>query len=73
MSGERELSQDEMSAILALQRLAKKWPRSLTLFSAAGSLVVLPTGLDKGPDGRLSEDDVLARIDGIPNDGGDPW
>jgi hypothetical protein len=64
------LTGEERNAIAALERLAKRWPQSLTLFSAASSLVVIRTGtslLDSPYD-----DVVITMIDGIPNDGGDP-
>jgi hypothetical protein len=59
---------EEERAIRSLQRLADRWPRSLTLFSAAGSLFVLPTDHDPGRLHRFQAE----RISGIPNDGGDP-
>lgn len=67
------LTHHEEAAIRSLERVASKWPGSLKLVSAAGSLVVVFTGMDLGPDGKLTEDKVLATISGIPNDGGDPW
>lgn len=70
---EPELTAAERRAIRALQALARRWPRSLTLASMGGSLVVVRTG-----DGRFAEGDglerldaVVADIDGIPNTGGD--
>lgn len=63
----------EAQAIAALERVAKRWPRSLQLFSAAGSLLVVRNGWGVGGDARMTDDDVIARITGIPNDGGDPW
>jgi hypothetical protein len=70
----RALSQEEENAIASLRRLAKRWPPTLTLFSAAGSLVVTHTYDDLGPyEGGEFEKHVKATIRGIPNDGGDPW
>lgn len=72
MSG---LTIEEERAIASLRRLAKTWPRTLKLFSAAGSLIVIPnddTIWDESGE-RLREDAVLETITGIPNDGGDPW
>lgn len=68
-----DLSPDETSAIRGLQRLARRWPRSLTLASMGGSLVVVRTGDDRFVDGDALErqDAVLADIEGIPNTGGD--
>lgn len=60
----------EVVAIRSLSRLAKRWPRSLKLFSAAGSLHVIKTA-DDDPDSRLSYSRSVP-ISGIPNDGGDP-
>lgn len=56
------LSSAEEAAIKALEKLAKTWPKTLQLFSFAGSLVVI----------RQRNGEVLASIRGIPNDGGDP-
>jgi predicted amidohydrolase len=67
----RALTNEERKAIASLQRLAARWPQSLKLFSWSGSLVVVPAGqsLAEADD---PEDLILAQIDGIPNDGGDP-
>lgn len=56
------LSSAEEEAIKTLEKLAKKWPKTLMLFSWSGSLVVV----------RQRGGEVLATIRGIPNDGGDP-
>jgi hypothetical protein len=69
---------EELSAIRALKRLAKRWPKSLWLFSASGNLHVMQTGengervMDHGTiaDGGVNLDYLLATVD-IPNDGGD--
>jgi hypothetical protein len=70
-----EITEEEARAIASLQRLAKKWPRSLTLFSWSGSLAVYHTAdtdrLVVNHDGN-AEDLVLTWIEGIPNGGGDP-
>lgn len=63
------LTLEELDAVKSLERLAKKWPRSLMLVSAASSLVVVHT--DDLSDDFASR--VLSSISGIPNDGGDPW
>lgn len=60
---------DEEAAIRSLERLAKRWPQSLTLFSWSGSLTVVKSD-DMGNDGFHS--DRTHTIFGIPNDGGDP-
>jgi hypothetical protein len=62
----RPLTADEQSAIRSLERLARRWPQSLRLFSWSGTLVIMDAGMPNG------EDAFLATIQGIPNDGGDP-
>ena len=59
----------ERRAIASLERLARHWPKSLYLFSASGSLVVLKT--EDVRQGDFIEDRAHS-IFGIPNDGGDP-
>lgn len=76
MSGD-ELTAEEHAAIVTLQHLARRWPKSLTLFSWSGSLAVLHTAdRERLTDEHVSQvgkcDLILAFIDGIPNDGGDP-
>lgn len=68
-----DLTDEEARAIASLQRLARRWPKSLTLFSWSGSLVVFHSA-DMGAvtDRDRGNDLILADIDGIPNDGGDP-
>lgn len=59
------ITPEEAAAIRSLNRLAKKWPESLRLFSWSGSLNVT----------KRNSNDIDALIDhisGIPNDGGDP-
>ncbi len=70
----RELSKDEIKAIAALKRVAKKWPSTLWLYSASGQLNVMLKSeegdrvftRDFGPD----PDYIVTSID-IENDGGD--
>jgi hypothetical protein len=63
----RELTKDEAAAVAVLDRLAKRWPRTIKLFSWSGSLVVMDSDMAVGADA------VLAEIrSGIINDGGDP-
>lgn len=57
----------ELRAIRGLERLAKTWPKSLRLFSWSGSMVIMKSGT-----GTTYGSSVVARISGIPNDGGDP-
>ncbi len=73
----RPLTANERKAITGLQALAKRWPRSLTLFSWSGNLVVFKSDewaehCAKGPANIGASDHIVARISGIPNDGGDP-
>ncbi len=59
------MTAEEAKAIQSLQRLAKRWPQSIRLFSCSGTLVVT----------KVNSDDVqtlIAIVDNIPNDGGDP-
>lgn len=68
------LKPDERRAINSLKRLAKRWPDSLWLFSASGSLCVMKLDVDgeryRTPDGGMEPAACVATI-GIPNDGGD--
>lgn len=68
-----DLTDGEAKAIRSLERLAKRWPDSLMLFSANGSLKVVRTGWSQHADERMTDEHVLADVTGIPNDGGDPW
>lgn len=65
---------EEARAIRALQRLAKRWPKSLWLFSASGSLNVMRANRDGDrahvSGGGMDPAYSLATIN-IPNDGGD--
>ena len=72
---ELEPTPEEQKAIASLKRIAKKWPKSLWLWSASGSLWVMR----RGPDGErmqhpsksgVDQAYILASVD-IPNDGGD--
>lgn len=59
------LTKKEQQAIAELEKLAKKWPQTLELFSWSGSLRVFKK------DANGVDCDVGGVI-GIPNDGGDP-
>lgn len=68
------LTEDEAKAIRALHLLAKRWPRTLTLASMGGSLVVFHTGDERWGEPRdieRQEAVLAADFGGIPNDGGD--
>ena len=62
------LTEEEERAIRSLERLAKKWPKSLMLFGASGSLLVrlIPEN-GEGGGNRFT----VAEISGIRCDGGD--
>jgi hypothetical protein len=66
----RALTQDERSVISALERLAKRWPDSLTLFSWSDSTAWRDN--DRERNGISASDVTICTIEGIPNDGGDP-
>ena len=64
------LTDEERRAIASLERLAKRWPQSLMLFSWSGTLcVVRSEALLHGDDPNAA---VVTTITGIPNGGGDP-
>jgi len=64
----------EEQAVKALKRLAKRWPKTLWLFSASGTLWVMRTLEDGSPAitsrGTMDQEYIVDDID-IPNDGGD--
>jgi hypothetical protein len=69
-----DLDDRELAAIGSLQRLAKRWPRSLTLASMGGSLVVVRTNDARFTDGGAAPERsaaAVAYVEGIPNTGGD--
>ncbi len=69
-----ELNDEERKAIAALKRVAKKWPSTLWLFSASGTLHVMRNGEDGGPvhlDNNAIDPDYLVDNIRIQNDGGD--
>lgn len=75
------LTDEEERAVASLRRLAKRWPKTLGLFSD-GDLHVMRLGpdgnfkMDEKRGGRLEhmdQDYVIDIINGIRNDGGDPW
>ena len=71
-----DLTTEEQRAIAILQRLAKRWPKTLWLYSASGTLNVmrcLPNGKHAMEPGLGAGADIeyrIATVD-IPNDGGD--
>ncbi|MDD5512116.1 MAG: hypothetical protein PHI12_15125 [Dehalococcoidales bacterium] len=65
--------QEELKAINTLKRLAKRWPKTLWLFSGNGTLYVMRTGKngERIQDAcGLDRNSIVDTID-IPNDGGD--
>ena len=71
---ETEISKEEAEAIASLKRLAKRWPKSLWLFSAGGGLHVMRLQADGEkavtPNGGMDPEYIVADIH-IMNDGGD--
>lgn len=71
-----ELSAAEVAAIKSLERLAKRWPGSLWLYSASGTLWVMRTD-DNGMQAHLSggrsgiDPGYSVTAINIQNDGGD--
>jgi len=69
-----ELSRKEINAIATLKRLAKRWPDTLWIMSAAGTFKVMKMGPNGFPvmagSGTYDQNFDVATVD-IPNDGGD--
>ena len=69
-----DLTKEEEKAIKSLERLSKRWPETLWLFSGSGSLLVMKYGDDGHPvmtaSGAVDQDYIVGTIE-IPNDGGD--
>ena len=67
-------TREEQQAINALKVLAKAWPKSLWLYSAAGTLCVMRAKSDGTHalkrDGGVDDEYILDTVD-IPNSGGD--
>lgn len=71
-----DVTDEERRAIASLKRLAKKWPKSLWLFSASGTLTVMRRAWDGEPSfcgkgGTADKRYIVDVIRGIDNDGGD--
>jgi len=74
-----DLTPEEKSAIRTLRALEKKWPPSLWLFSASGTLCVMRCKdgehamkpLDNSNNGGGVDPDFIVNTINIPNDGGD--
>lgn len=67
------LTKQEREVIASLKRLAKRWPKTLTLAIMGGDLVVVRTGYPRllAADSSDAFDAILDDIEGIPNTGGD--
>jgi len=76
----RKLTKEERAAIRTLERLAKRWPKTLVLHGGGGNLAVLDSAMSmryhefesKGQASEWTQQTILARI-GIFCEGGDPW
>jgi len=67
------LTDEEDAAVRSLERLAKKFPRTISLFSWSGTLCVCKTHPDDEPDDTYEYPfRVVTTIPKIINDGGDP-
>lgn len=71
--GDDSLTSEGRAAIAALKRLSQRWPRSLTLASMDGDLVVVRTGDDAflGDGSADRQESVIEDLGRrIPNTGG---
>lgn len=70
-----ELAREEIVAIRRLKNLAKRWPKTLWLFSGSGTLHVMRAGPEgeqvHTPSGGVDQEFAITAVDGILNDGGD--
>lgn len=70
-----EVNSCERKAIASLKRVARKWPKTLWLFSGSGMLYVMKKGSDGNTVmtnlGGVDQEYIVDRIAGISNDGGD--
>lgn len=69
-----DITKEEESAIKALKKLARKWPKSLWLWSGSGTLWIMKCKPDgtRGETlfGAVDPDYIVDSVD-ITNDGGD--
>lgn len=67
-----DLTPEERAAVLALARLADRWPKSLGIYSMAGTLHVMREPAQTlGVGGGLDPAGVVWSTHKIHNDGGD--
>ena len=69
------LNEEERAALAALKKLAKRWPKSLWLFSASGTLHLMRKS-EIGercmtPDGYVDQNASVWSTRDVENDGGD--
>jgi hypothetical protein len=84
---DEELTKEEKNAIRSLERLSRRWPKSLWLFSANGQLHVMKrdgsgrrrvaqaargsSSLMDGSEPEVVDRNASVALVDIPNDGGD--
>lgn len=76
------LTKEEKMAVADLEALARRWPKTLGIFSD-GTLIVMklderglfPMKPNRASDRleRMDPTKIVAHIHGIKTDGGDPW
>jgi hypothetical protein len=69
------LTKDERACITALERVAKKWPKTLWLFAGDGTWISILKSKPDGqhailPSGSTDQNYVVGKVK-IDNDGGD--
>jgi hypothetical protein len=67
------MTRAEIRAVQSLDRLAKRWPKTLKLVSMGGTLCVVHDDDERFHSEHSPErgESVLYTFEGIPNDGGD--
>ena len=70
-----DLTDDQKRAVLALKRVAKRWPKGIWLFCTADGIEVMRCGPDgehvMAHGGGVDRDYYVDSINGIDHDGGD--
>ena len=62
-----DLTSEERLAIKSLERLGKRWPKTLLVFGSGGNSI----SVRKTRDGGYGASCEVASVAGFPNDGGD--